>query len=164
MTAFHQGEKLMQPAQYDQFVADARRNAQEKIESAKAEFGLGTHGRYEIDLPTARIRFLDGDGVERVQADLQVAGSWSTASESWLWGWDNESVPETASARLAAVQAFGQENDIEKLTASFEPCDEGEAWSMASIAAHLLDARCVYRVARPTNHLFLLLFSIRSVG
>ena len=153
----------MDPAQYEQFVAEARRLTREKIESAKAEFGLGGYARYEIDLPTARIRFLDADGVERVRAEVEFAGSWSPESESWLWGWDNESVPEGTTARLAVVRAFGEENGVAALTDSIEPCDEGEAWSMASIASHLLDARCVYRVARPTNHVFLLLFSVQKV-
>lgn len=154
----------MKSAQFEEMVTKARQRTQESIEATTVEFGLGTYEHYKIDLPTAKIHFFDGDGVERVHADIQVAGSWSPESESWLWAWDNESIPEAASVRMAAVRSFGEENETEQLSESFYPCDEGEAWSMASVASQILDAQCVYRVARPTNQVFFLLFAIqRSV-
>jgi hypothetical protein len=154
----------MKATQYKQLVETARLRAQASIDSAKACFGLGSYRRYDIDLPTAKIRFFDEDGVEKISADIQVAGSWSQLSDSWLWAWDNESVPKAASIRMQKVREFGEKEDIETVKASFEPCDEGEAWSMASIAAQILDAECIYRAERPKNHLFLLLFSIRKTA
>jgi hypothetical protein len=151
----------MNAAQYDKLVDEARKRANEKIDAARKRFGLGTYGRYEIDLPTATIRFLDEKGVEKIRAEVQVAGSWSPRSNTWLWAWDNESVPEAAWSRLAAVRAFGEKEQIEPVMDSFGPCDEGEAWSVASIAAQVLDAECIYRVERPGNLLFLLLFAIQ---
>jgi hypothetical protein len=154
----------MKADEYEALVAQARQRTQACIAAAQTDFALGKHSRYEIDLPSAKIRFFDDGDVECVQADIQVAGSWSPASESWLWGWENQSVPAAASSRVVAVREFGDKNRLQKLRASFERCDEGEAWSMASLALHLLDAQCVYRVRNPKSQLFLLLFSIRAVA
>jgi hypothetical protein len=152
----------MNAAEYEKLVADARKRTNEKIEAAKQTYGLGTYSRYEIDLPTATIRFLDDKGVEKIRSDIQVAGSWSPASESWLWAWDNDSVPEGAKARVVQVREFGEKNEIEHLMYSFDRCEEGEAWTVASIAAHVLDPECVYRAPGKNNQLFLLLFKIQK--
>jgi hypothetical protein len=148
--------------EYEKWVETARRLTQERMDAAQKRFGLGGHARYEIDLSKAVIRFLGADGAVQVEADLQVAGSWSPASESWLWGWENQSVPEAASSRVKAVRERGLADDLPQLREAVSPCDEGEAWSLASIAAQILDAECVYRSPGQKSHLFLLLFSLRK--
>ena len=153
----------MEDAEYEALRYRACQRTQERIEAAKKSFGVGSYRRFEVDLPTSKIRFLDEHGVERVSATVQVAGSWAPRTESWLWAWDNESVPPAARSRMSEVQAFGERNGIEVVEGSFEPCDESEAWSMASIAAEVLGAECVYRVPQELNHLFLLLFAIQKV-
>jgi hypothetical protein len=151
----------MNEKQFNLFTIEARKSTQRKIEKSQMDFGIGSYERYKIDLQSAEIRFLDGEGTEKVFASLQVAGSWSPNSESWLWAWDNESVPPIAWEKMMEIQEFGKKNHLETVESSFEPCDEGEAWSMASIAAQILDAQCVYRVAGSKNTAFFLLFSIQ---
>lgn len=150
----------MQLQEYDEWIATARQRTQERMAVAQAQFGMGTNKRYEIDLQTATIRFFDPSGDERIRAEIQVAGSWSTASNSWLWGWENQSVPAAAVSRMTAVRELGAQRQIDKLTTSFAPCDEGEAWSMASVASEIVDSQSVYRTVGAKNQLFLLLFSI----
>lgn len=150
----------MNADEYETWVETAREQTRQRMAEAQTRYGLGTFKRYQIDLPTATIRFYDENDAERVCADIQVAGSWAPEAESWLWGWDNESVPASASAQLAAVRDRGIREDIEQLRESFAPCDEAEAWSMASLAANVLDAQCVYRAPGAKNKLFLLLMAI----
>jgi len=153
----------MIPAEYEQWVEQARARVRERMADSQAHFGLGTYARYEIDLPSATIRFLDSAGRERVRADLQISGSWSPASETWMWGWENQSVPEITVSRLREVREAGHDKGIDSLKASIVECDEGGAWSLASLAADILDAQCVYRVVREHSHLYLLLFSIQKL-
>lgn len=146
---------------YEHWLATAREQTRQRMADARLRFGLGTHARYQIDLPTATIRFFDQAGAEQVIAHLQVAGSWSPASESWLWGWENDSVPQAARATVQAVRERGEKEKLAPLQAGFSDCDEGGAWSMASIAADIVDAECVYRASGPKSQLFLLLTDIR---
>lgn len=154
----------MDAAKYEQLITDARKRTNARIETSRQKYGLGTYTRYQTDLSAATIRFFDDTGAERLRADIQTAGSWSPQSETWLWAWENESIPEGAKARLALVRDFGQTHAFEALTGSFDRCDEGGAWSMASVAADLLAAECVYRAPGPKSHLFLLLFNIQKVA
>jgi len=154
----------MDTAKYEKLITEARKRTNDKIEAAKRKYGLGTYSRYQIDLSTATIRFLDDTAAERIRADIQAAGSWSPESETWLWAWDNDSIPEGAKARLAHVREFGEKHDFEPLMGSFDRCDEGGAWSMASVAADLLNAECVYRAPGPKSRLFLLLFNVRKLA
>lgn len=152
----------MDAGEYETLVAEARKRAEQKIEAAKQKYGLGTYGRYEIDLPTATIRFLDDKGTERIRSGIQVAGTWSPSV--WLWSWDNDSVPEAAKKELVKVQQFGEEHEFEHLMGSFDPCDEGEAWTLTAIAAQILDAECLYRAPAKTSTVFLLLFNIQKAA
>lgn len=153
----------MMSTEYEQWVEAARARVRERMADSQTRFGLGTYGRYEIDLPSATIRFLDAAGRDRVRADLQIAGSWSPASETWMWSWENQSVPELAVLRLREVREAGHDKGVDSLKASIVECDEGGAWSLASLAADILDAQCVYRVAGQHSHLYLLLFSIQKL-
>jgi hypothetical protein len=153
---------MKKTAQYEQLAKEARKRAEEKIEAAKQKYGLGTYSRYELDLATATIRFLDDKGSDRIRSSVQVAGTWSP--QVWLWSWDNDSVPEAARKQLVKVQEYGTQREIEQLMGSFDPCDEAEAWSLTAIAAQILDAECVYRAPAKTSLVFLLLFDIQKVA
>ena len=154
----------MKEEQYQDWVERARELTHQRMTDAKTKYGLGKYKRYQLDLQTATIRFYDGNDTERVCADLQVAGSWSPESESWMWGWENESVPDAAVDRMTEVFDTGVRTDVEKLQRMFGSCDEGEAWSMASLACEIIDAESVYRVPGKKNMLFLLLLNIRTVS
>ncbi len=153
----------MKETQYEEWVERARALTRERMDESKTEFGLGKYKRYQVDLPKAAIRFYDEQDAERVRADIQVAGSWSSESESWMWGWENESIPEAAVDRMTAVFDMGVSVGIEKLQHLFGSCDEGEAWSMASLACEILGAESVYCAPGKKNMLFLLLMNIRTV-
>jgi hypothetical protein len=150
----------MRETQYEEWVERARAITRQRIADAKAKFGLGKYKRYQLDLPTATIRFYDERDVEKVCADIQVAGSWSPDSDSWMWGWENESLPEAAVDRMIKVFDTGVRTAVEKLQHMFGSCDEGEAWSMASLACEILDAESVYRAPGKKSMLFLLLTNI----
>jgi murein L,D-transpeptidase YcbB/YkuD len=134
------------------------------MNTAQQHFGLGTHARYETDLAAASIRFFDEHDVEQVRADIQVAGTWSPKSETWMWGWENESIPDAATAKLAAVRDAGLQQGVKALVAMVQDCDEDQAWRLAALAVDIVHAQCVYRTGNAGNRAFLLLFNLRRVG
>ncbi len=153
----------MDQQEYEAWVERARAFTTQRMSEARARFGLGSYKRYELDLATAEIRFHDDAGACRLRAEIRVAGSWSSASQSWMWGWENDSVPDEAVAGMSAVAEAGERLGVEKLQRLFGDCDEAEAWSMASLACEILDAESVYRVPGKSSLLFLLLMNIRTV-
>jgi hypothetical protein len=154
----------MNATEYERLVADVRKRTEDKIEAAKQKYGLGTYSKYEIDLPTATVRFLDDKGVEKIRSDIQTAGSWSPDTKTWMWAWDNDSIPDAAKSRLTAVREFGEQHEIEHAMGSFDRCEEGEAWTMGALATDVLKAECLYRAPGKNTQLFLLLFNIKNTA
>lgn len=154
----------MDDDEFQKWVAAAGKRARAGLEAAAQRFGVGTHARYETDLETATIRFLDAKGIEQVRADLQLAGTWSPNTSTWMWGWENESVPEAAVDRLGPIAETGREKDLQALTALVVGCPESDAWTLAALAADIVGAECVYRTRGAKNRVFFLLFNLRKAG
>jgi hypothetical protein len=55
-------------------------------------------------------------GTPVARAALQFVGSIAGRPSTWLWGWANDSIPVAATARLAAVRQYGEEQGFDKLT------------------------------------------------
>ena len=149
---------------FNAWAAAARQRTEQKTEAAQRDFGLGSHARYQTDLAAATIRFFDAADVEHARAEIQVAGSWSPDSSTWMWGWENESVPDAATDRLEAVRDAGRKRHVNALLAHVQACDEDGAWNLASLAADIVDAQCVYRIGGARNQAFLLLFNLRRTA
>lgn len=154
----------MNNEEFEQWVTTARQRARASMDAARERFGLGTHARYETDLTTATIRFFDANDVERVRADIQVAGSWSPNSGTWMWGWENQSAPDAVVSRLAPIAEVGREKNVEALQAHVVECDEAQSWSLAALAADIVGAECLYLTGSAKNRVFLMLFDLRKVG
>jgi hypothetical protein len=153
----------MDTDEYERWMDAARARAQRNMDAARQRFGLGSHARYQADLVTATIRFFDAKDVERARADIQVAGTWSPNSGTWMWGWENESVPESAVRRLAPIVEAGRDKDIESLQTFVVECSEADAWSLAALAADIVGADCMYRSGNARSRAYLLLFDLRCV-
>jgi hypothetical protein len=149
--------------EFQRLLETARNECRQKLEDTKREFGLGTYDRYDLDLQRAVIRFSDAAGTARVEADIEVAGTWAAGRRTWVWGWDNESIPEISRKRMNEVRTFGIREQIAMVGESFAPCGEVEAWGMTALAGHLLNCHGFYRSPGKSSDAFLLLFSLRKV-
>lgn len=154
----------MNADQFAQFVEDARDYCRRTLEESRTQFGLGDYERYELDLKKGTLCFFDSEGVAQIAAAIQAAGSWSPSSQTWLWSWENDSIPEISTQRMLAVKDFGLAEDLPMLSASFGSCREVEAWAMAATAGKILSSKGFYRIPGALNQLFLLLFSITKCG
>lgn len=102
-----------------------------------ARFGL--HGAdYHWDLHAATLT-LHRPGVT-VAADLCFVGSISASEGTFLWGWANESIPQSARRRLDEVRAFGERYGLDRLIASEWPGTDADALEMMAVASRILDA------------------------
>ena len=153
----------MEDADLDRFIDEAKSLTRERNAQAETEFGLGRHARYQLDLETRTLTFFDASDAPVVTARIVPVGSVVHSSRSWLWSWENESIPKEASEPMRAVAAFGREHGIPALERNFSPCDDSLAWALAAISLRLLDAEGIYRVGQTKTQLFLLLFDLKRV-
>jgi len=153
----------MDAAELDRFIDEAKSLTKTRNAQAEGEFGLGGHARYHLDLEARTLAFFDASDAPVVTARIVPVGSLSQASQSWLWSWENESIPEQASKAMQTVRQFGEKHDIAALEGTFSPCDDALAWALAAISLKLLDAQGVYRIDQAKTLLFLLLFDLKRI-
>ncbi|HEY4679532.1 MAG TPA: hypothetical protein VIJ01_20385 [Candidatus Angelobacter sp.] len=123
------------------------------------EFKVGSYARWDYDFDKAILTF-SNEGVPYVVADIQAIGTIAHASKSWLWSWNNESIPEHVKSSISAVREFGESHKILKLTEDYWAASEEDGWEMSAIANRILGGKGVYRCPDDCGFVFLILTNI----
>lgn len=146
---------------WEEFVCTCCEELTKKNEALGAQFALGSHKRYDWDQETGQLVF-SNDGVPAVTADVDFVGSISTTSNTWLWAWANFHLLEPVRARVEALRDYGEAHGFPHLTTAKWPAEMADGWEMAAIAAHVLQAKGVYRSPSDKGALFMLISGIRK--
>ncbi len=124
------------------------------------KFNIGAYKRYDYDMDKETLIF-SNQGIPYVRATIQVAGSISKKSKTWLWGWANPHVPDNATKKLGKVRAFGEKHGIRKLMERKWEATEEDGWEMSAVCNRLIKGKGVYRCPDKSGFLFLVLTNIR---
>jgi hypothetical protein len=123
-----------------------------QIEWVNEEYKIGSYERYDFDDERGEIIF-SNRGIPMVIAEYQDVGSISTISNTWLWSWANESIPEHTKNLVRCVRSFGETYALDRFTTAKWDADEIDGWEMTALTAKLLSAKDYYRA--PTEKLFI---------
>jgi hypothetical protein len=145
---------------WQSFVKECHQELESKQDRLEQEFFIGRHKRWDWDQERAELIF-SSDGVPAVIARIEFVGSISSKSDTWLWSWANPGVLNSVKERMATLWQFGEQEDFPHLTVPKWSAEEIDGWEMAAVAAHILDARGVYRTPSDTGFTFLLLTEVR---
>ena len=145
---------------WEGFLNDAVEYLRGRQARLRSDFDLGQWDRYDYDQDTGTLTFSSGGRIG-VVADIQIVGSTSKTTGTWLWAWDNPSVLESVKHCVDDVRAHGQKHGFAKLTTPKWTGDERDGWEMAAVAAYLLKAEGAYRAADELGVLFMVLRNVR---
>jgi hypothetical protein len=148
--------------EYNKFIHETQLYLMELQERHKAEYGMGDYERWDLDQNAGEIIFSDG-GVPKIITEIQVVGSLSNISNTWLWSWANSSILEPLKREMNLVRQFGEERGITKLVEAKWPADESDGWTMTSITAQLIRAKGAYRCPTGNGYLFVVFTEIKRV-
>ena len=112
--------------------------------ACEGEFRIGHWERWDYDADAGTIIFSE-TGIQKVIAEVQLVGTTSAKSNTWLWGWANSSVPRARTVQIERVRAFGEAESLPMLTEPSWPDDEYHGWEMTAIAAKLIHGKGGYR-------------------
>jgi hypothetical protein len=149
------------------WIHDARHRAAERQELWLERFAIMGHRHYQMELDDEPPWLGFGESAARihVRCDVLVIGSWSRRSNSWLWGWANESWEAPLTNPVIAVKRFGEANGLAPLWRMASDASEDEAFALASCALDLLPSiEAIYRVPGETTSLFLGVSNTRQVS
>lgn len=128
-------------AQLDEISARANAELRAKNEANDARWGIGD---WSADLERGTLSFATRDG-GRIQAEVQVIGTYVAARRSWMWAWDHPSVPAPRAVHARLVRQFAQAQGLEAMLQRTMEIDQEEAWGFTGLAAHLAGAAGAYR-------------------
>jgi len=126
------------------------------LASLTDEAGLTQAGQWNVDLATGDFVW-EGTRGNVVCADVQVLGTRSGTSNTWLWGWANESLPAERVTASTAIREFGESGGVTVLTEPGCPCKEDQPWAFCNLAIGLGLGSFVYKGNSGPTEVYLLL-------
>lgn len=119
-----------------------------------ALFDLTENQRWYTDLDTGTLCFGD-----QYHWQIQLLGTESEASGTWLWSWANavNDIPAPLLVASFAVKAYGEQNGIPELTTPQLPLDQIDGHTLALLASGICEANAYYRCPYEGGALFVLI-------
>ena len=123
-----------------------------KMTAVQTAFGDQVVGdrEWHIDFSRGAIAFGDRE------FPIQLIGSESDVSDSWLWGWQNvNGLPEEELRLASRIRAMGERWGLEALTeASFALSDSFNGHNLSVVACGLSEGCCYYRCPHANGAVF----------
>jgi len=149
-----------QRTRWDAYVAQCCAELDLKQERMIRELGLEEHERWDVDEGAGRLVF-SNNGVAAVVAEIEVVGSLSSISDTWLWSWSNFSLPQPVRGRITKVREVGEREGFSHLTTPKWAATQHDAWHMTAVAARALGAIGAYRAPGEKVVTFLAIIAAR---
>jgi hypothetical protein len=146
-------------AAYLEFRDETYRSFKERSDKVEAEFKLSDYDRWDFRQDTGQLIFSE-KGVNKVAATVQVAGSWS-AKNTWMWGWNNDSIDPSLKSEMFKVREFGNKRNFYELVTPEFTIDQDYAWTLTAIAGSLIKAKSAYRGRNGTGYVYFLITDIK---
>ncbi|MGZ3416508.1 MAG: DUF6882 domain-containing protein [Polyangiales bacterium] len=149
---------------WEKLVAVATDDTKRKQEEARRDFDLGTYARWNADYEAGWFTLGSQERAE-VMADLQIVGSFSKKTDSWLWSWANEGNEPHLVREVSRLRVLGEVRSLERLKTEYRAdVSEIDCWEMTSVACYLLGWDAVYRAPMDHRYLFFLLRNLRRAS
>jgi hypothetical protein len=157
-------EGLGAPATSEQiasFIEHCVSTATELNSKADREFELLQAERWYFDSDLGTLTF-SSDGVPRLVADVQLVGSLSDDTNTWLWAWANPDNSSHLIREMHRLPVFGTVRGWDAFACEeAQPCTLEEAWEHAAVATILLEGEAVFRAPMDHLHHFMVLRNLR---
>jgi hypothetical protein len=127
-----------------------------KIKTAahQAGWGFGKFARWDLSMDDGVLIFSNPDGTT-ASCPAQIIGSFDSQDNTWLWAWDNPSVPDKLKKDALQVKAFGEQHGLIQLTSAQWPATESNAWEMVALATKLCGEQGAYRGPAGSTYVFM---------
>lgn len=136
--------KRKQNVDADLYTSQAIELLQEQTAAHSSMWRLGDEDNWSADQNSGRITFWFADGTI-AEADIQIVGTFNTASGTFLWSWDHPSIQEPLRAHARLARQFGERHRLLNFTERAVKCTEEKAWEFTAVAARLGGANGAYR-------------------
>lgn len=146
----------MTDEQFEEFLSLAMTELRAKQEQLETEYGFGSYARWHFDQRSQKLELFDSADVKVVEADVVDIGSYAANSDSWKWGWANESVLPELRRKAERLKELKDVTGVDLFASESAFAVEGEpmAWELAAFSVQHLGALGVYRAPSSSKPLF----------
>jgi Family of unknown function (DUF6882) len=144
----------MNARQFSKFRHEAVHELMGLNDRAEREFKISSWPSWNYDFDAGTLTF-SKDGVARVVASIQVVGTTSESSSTWLWSWANSNLPSNVTEAIKKVRSFGEAENITELVKPSAPDAEHLGWEMTAIAAKVIGSTGAYRCPGTNGFVYL---------
>ena len=144
---FGKGKRAAEPqveltAELLQLIATAADAQDAALAAARDQVAAATG--WSADLAAGTISFEHDGG--SLTGPVQFIGSYAPSTETWLWGWAANGLPEHVTTAVTEAAGYGIANSISALmTPKLWGVDKSTADELAAVAIHLSGAGTLYR-------------------
>lgn len=153
----------MNDEEFDNFVAQALDELDEKNLFLTDSYGLGTHSNFVVEYDKNLITFFINEKPVVVAEIIPVA-SHIPEKESFKWFWANENLPDAVREHSSATKILYEQTGYDVFSNPHIACDEEMAWEVAAMVCKCLNAVGVYRVPHGNAYSYILLTSVKKYG
>ncbi len=138
------------PLRWSELVREAYAYTERQQARLESDYALLKWKRFDYHQQGATLELTSG-GDHRLVTHIQIVGSVSMTSATWLWAWDNASILEEASESVHLLRQYGRQQGFDRLSTAEWPADEADSWEMTAVGCLLLDGEGVYRARTRTE-------------
>lgn len=128
---------------YPTLVARSMEDLRIRTGSFQRLFQIGASDWF-LDQDERVITFTSPEGIVAT-APAQIAGTYNTEDNTWLWAWRNSSIDPALTAHSTIVRQYGERRKIAELTTAKLEISEEKAWELAALTCKLGQFQGVYR-------------------
>lgn len=154
ITQFFLIQNLPMSIDPEQFIQASMAGLFELTAAHDGAWGIGHIARWDADLESGQLVFTLDDGTTAT-APMQIVGTYDTENGTFLWAWDNPSLPERLKSAAELARKWGEENDQQFYSSPGIKCPEEQAWEFAAVTTRLAGANGAYRGPSGATHIFM---------
>jgi hypothetical protein len=140
----NQHVEKMSEQEYSTLINSSIEELKLKTAGHQAAWGFGKFDRWSMNLDEGILIFSNLDGTT-ARCPAQIIGTFDSQDNTWLWSWDNPSVPDRLKKDALQVRNYGGQHGLTRLTTAKWPATESNAWEMTALATRLCGAEGAYR-------------------
>jgi hypothetical protein len=154
--------KSLYSTKWSKLVREANAYTKTQQSRLKSDFSLLEWKHFDYHQERAVLELSSGGG-ERLVTRIQIVGSVSKVTGTWLWAWDNASILPKASESVHLLGKYGLQHRFDRLSTATWAADEVDGWEMTAVACLLLGGEGVYRAPDDNGAMFMVLTDPRIV-
>ena len=111
-----------------------------------------TYKDWSVDLAECVIRFDCGNRL--LSSPVQIVGTYDETDGSFLWGWDNPSVPVEVTKAALLAKRFGEKHGIADFSNPMVKCPPDQSWIFLAVALYLYGGQAAFEGRMPPQRIF----------